>query len=87
LALVVLHSCRLAGLLPGLHSAGEVYLRRSNSFLAGRLGFEPRQSAPKALDLPLVDRPVQHTQTTTNHAGESGCPILSEAKGGKQLLF
>ena len=26
--------------------------------LAGRLGFEPRQSAPKALDLPLVDRPV-----------------------------
>ena len=26
-------------------------------FLAGRLGFEPRQSAPKALDLPLVDRP------------------------------
>ena len=25
--------------------------------LAGRLGFEPRQSAPKALDLPLVDRP------------------------------
>src|ERR1700744_1824847 len=30
--------------------------RRKN--LAGRLGFEPRQSAPKALDLPLVDRPV-----------------------------
>src|SRR5512146_2529226 len=28
-------------------------------FLAGRLGFEPRQSAPKALDLPLVDRPVR----------------------------
>jgi hypothetical protein len=27
--------------------------------LAGRLGFEPRQSAPKALDLPLVDRPVR----------------------------
>src|SRR6516165_10746602 len=27
--------------------------------LAGRLGFEPRQSAPKALDLPLVDRPMQ----------------------------
>jgi hypothetical protein len=27
-------------------------------FLVGRLGFEPRQSAPKALDLPLVDRPV-----------------------------
>src|ERR1700761_7693153 len=26
--------------------------------LVGRLGFEPRQSAPKALDLPLVDRPV-----------------------------
>src|SRR4029077_19187785 len=28
------------------------------SILAGRLGFEPRQSAQKALDLPLVDRPV-----------------------------
>jgi hypothetical protein len=26
--------------------------------LAGPLGFEPRQSAPKALDLPLVDGPV-----------------------------
>jgi hypothetical protein len=25
--------------------------------LAGPLGFEPRQSAPKALDLPLVDGP------------------------------
>ena len=25
--------------------------------LAGRLGVEPRQSAPKALDLPLADRP------------------------------
>src|SRR5271156_1792276 len=29
-----------------------------NFFLAGPLGFEPRQSAPKALDLPLVDGPV-----------------------------
>ena len=27
--------------------------------LAGPLGFEPRQSAPKALDLPLVDGPVK----------------------------
>src|SRR5713226_6703406 len=26
-------------------------------YLAGPLGFEPRQSAPKALDLPLVDGP------------------------------
>src|SRR4029077_4431129 len=26
--------------------------------LAGPLGFEPRQSAPKALDLPLVDGPT-----------------------------
>jgi hypothetical protein len=26
--------------------------------MAGPLGFEPRQSAPKALDLPLVDGPV-----------------------------
>jgi hypothetical protein len=29
-----------------------------NWVLAGPLGFEPRQSAPKALDLPLVDGPV-----------------------------
>ena len=33
-------------------------LVRQLNFRAGRLGFEPRQSAPKALDLPLVDRPV-----------------------------
>ncbi len=26
--------------------------------LVGRLGFEPRQTASKAVDLPLVDRPV-----------------------------
>jgi hypothetical protein len=32
--------------------------RTENCFLAGPLGFEPRQSAPKALDLPLVDGPV-----------------------------
>jgi hypothetical protein len=31
--------------------------------LAGRLGFEPRQSASKALDLPLVDRPVEDRST------------------------
>src|SRR5208282_4403817 len=30
-------------------------------FLAGPLGFEPRQSAPKALDLPLVDGPVKQS--------------------------
>src|SRR5271154_4170986 len=29
--------------------------------LAGRLGFEPRRSAPKALDLPLVYRPVKRS--------------------------
>src|SRR5580693_5669341 len=29
--------------------------------LAGPLGFEPRQSAPKALDLPLVDGPVKRS--------------------------
>jgi hypothetical protein len=32
--------------------------RLTTDFLAGPLGFEPRQSAPKALDLPLVDGPV-----------------------------
>ena len=30
----------------------------ANDLLAGRLGFEPRQTASKAVDLPLVDRPV-----------------------------
>jgi hypothetical protein len=34
--------------------------------LAGPLGFEPRQSAPKALDLPLVDGPVSLPQDKTN---------------------
>src|ERR1700690_2442275 len=29
-----------------------------DGFLAGPLGFEPRQRPPKALDLPLVDGPV-----------------------------
>src|SRR5690242_3308769 len=33
--------------------------RPTAGFLAGPLGFEPRQSAPKALDLPLVDGPVR----------------------------
>jgi hypothetical protein len=33
-------------------------LKADSWFLAGPLGFEPRQSAPKALDLPLVDGPV-----------------------------
>src|SRR5690242_13999437 len=33
-------------------------LTAKSCFLAGPLGFEPRQSAPKALDLPLVDGPV-----------------------------
>src|SRR6185369_2414139 len=32
--------------------------KAKSCFLAGPLGFEPRQSAPKALDLPLVDGPV-----------------------------
>src|SRR6266852_7795706 len=34
-------------------------------FLAGPLGFEPRQSAPKALDLPLVDGPVKRSDWLT----------------------
>jgi hypothetical protein len=34
-------------------------------FLAGPLGFEPRQSAPKALDLPLVDGPVNQCQVSS----------------------
>src|SRR5579871_2046210 len=37
---------------------GNWVLATENYFLAGPLGFEPRQSAPKALDLPLVDGPV-----------------------------
>src|ERR1700690_239718 len=41
-------------------------------FLAGPLGFEPRQSAPKALDLPLVDGPVHDRrialQLSFNHS-------------------
>src|SRR5438552_5042094 len=37
--------------------------RPTTAFLAGPLGFEPRQSAPKALDLPLVDGPVEQLLT------------------------
>ena len=38
----------------------------TTGFLAGPLGFEPRQSAPKALDLPLVDGPAPPTLTIFN---------------------
>ena len=43
--------------------------------LAGRLGFEPRPSAPKALDLPLVDRPKLETVAITDH----GAPVFLSA--------
>ena len=43
---------RETGLLP------QVRDKQQTLYLAGPLGFEPRQSAPKALDLPLVDGPV-----------------------------
>src|SRR5215469_4350891 len=36
----------------------DLQMTRSPDGLAGPLGFEPRQSAPKALDLPLVDGPT-----------------------------
>src|SRR6476646_9912176 len=53
--------------------------------LAGPLGFEPRQSAPKALDLPLVDGPVTpllHYQTL--EPGSPTSPLLARW-GGKAL--
>src|ERR1700727_828952 len=34
------------------------FLSPLSSTLVGRIGFEPRQSVPKALNLPLVDRPI-----------------------------
>ncbi len=41
-------------------SCSSIFRIRTEKFvLAGPLGFEPRQSAPKALDLPLVDGPVK----------------------------
>jgi hypothetical protein len=42
-------------------------------FLAGPLGFEPRQSAPKALDLPLVDGPISAPRNADTP--NSGVPI------------
>ena len=36
------------------------------SDLVGRLGFEPRQTASKAVDLPLVDRPVSLAHIQAN---------------------
>ena len=44
-------------------------LNHLTSELVGRPGFEPGQSASKALDLPLVDRPVSLAQfKPTNHS-------------------
>src|SRR5947199_5224257 len=54
---VVGHSSLVVGQKP-LLPAPAVGQRPTTAFLAGPLGFEPRQSAPKALDLPLVDGPV-----------------------------
>ena len=54
--------------------------------LAGRLGFEPRQSAPKALDLPLVDRPIPNCLPNKNLA--AGVPDerrFCAWRGGKAL--
>src|SRR5271165_1457470 len=63
--LVAVRFSRLDSLpaLPHLLSTDHYSL--STRFLAGRPGFEPGQSAPKALDLPLVDRPVKQL---TDHA-------------------
>src|SRR5947207_13901904 len=46
------------------------------AFLAGPLGFEPRQSAPKALDLPLVDGPVKLLATSCELRANSACSQL-----------
>ena len=60
---------------------------RGGRELAGRLGFEPRQSAPKALDLPLVDRPVNllARQRFVRRSKPSPCehraPILRPRQG------
>ena len=45
---------------PLAHSIKLRELMADHPHLAGPLGFEPRQSAPKALDLPLVDGPVAY---------------------------
>src|SRR5262249_55641128 len=61
-ALVVTHAGRTAWPAASVvitASSQDVNERGCGLNLAGRLGFEPRQSAPKALDLPLVDRPVK----------------------------
>src|SRR5215813_782695 len=63
-ALVVTHAGRTAWPAASVvvtASSQDVNERGCGLNLAGRLGFEPRQSAPKALDLPLVDRPVKQT--------------------------
>src|SRR6266852_1746061 len=47
-------------------SCSSIFRIRTEKFvLAGPLGFEPRQSAPKALDLPLVDGPVKRSDWLT----------------------
>src|SRR6185312_298480 len=60
----------------------QLLIADSSPFLAGRLGFEPRQSAPKALDLPLVDRP--RIPALTKNVSANLC--LTEAKN-RQAVF
>src|SRR5438445_10748614 len=61
------------------------------AFLAGPLGFEPRQSAPKALDLPLVDGPVNRIAdgrlsiVDCSPAGHSNCQSTIKNQQSKIL--
>jgi hypothetical protein len=58
--------------------------RASTYAVVGRLGFEPRQTASKAVDLPLVDRPVIAGALPT-FAGKLLCehriPVSSSRQG------
>jgi hypothetical protein len=58
-------------------------LKRSTE-LVGRLGFEPRQSASKALDLPLVDRPVSTVQEAGSILCEDRIPVSRARQGLRQ---
>src|ERR1700745_3602989 len=59
-------------------------LTAKSCFLAGALGFEPRQSAPKALDLPLVDGPASLKLTIFGCRLSNACSNGQPTAGDRQ---
>ena len=88
-----------SGLAPAVAwASGALPFARWVDEVVGRLGFEPRQSASKALDLPLVDRPANVDLTSCRLAGvfsggagrgfeipsDHCCPVRGAGQGLRQ---